>query len=151
MLKMLLEERQRMDRMLLLQDAQKITLPARLQAYERLTLLCDRVEIQNALLRIRMPGMSVADLTGALLLSINQEFEHNTSQQLFVSETLWRIISVAREQSLLLITTATEGLDPNSDAEELVKRIFALMEEREGPSPLHRAIVAIRMEAGRLF
>ncbi|MFN0016044.1 MAG: hypothetical protein ACKVU2_15985 [Saprospiraceae bacterium] len=151
LLKMLLDERQRMDRMLLLQDAQKITLPARLQAYERLTLLCDRVEVPNALLRIRTPGMTVGDLTGALLLSINQEFEHNTSQQLFVSDTLWRIIAVAREQTLMLITTASEDLDPKADAEELVKRIFALLEEREGPSPLHRAIVAIRMEAGRLF
>ncbi|MEQ1745691.1 MAG: hypothetical protein ABMA02_09715 [Saprospiraceae bacterium] len=151
LLKMLLDERQRMDRMLLLQDAQKITLPARLQAYERLTLLCDRVEVPNALLRIRTPGMTVGELTGSLLLSINQEFEHNTSQQLFVSDTLWRIIAVAREQTLMLITRASEDLDPKADAEELVKRIFALLEEREGPSPLHRAIVAIRMEAGRLF
>ncbi|MBK9335711.1 MAG: hypothetical protein IPM98_03630 [Lewinellaceae bacterium] len=151
MLKMLLDERQRIDRMHLLQDAQKITLPLRLQAYERLTLLCDRAAIPNTLLRIRTPGMTVGDLTGALLLGISQEFEHNTSQQLFVSETLWRIISVAKDQTLLLITRAAEGLDTKADAEELVARMFAILEEQEGPTPLHRAIVAIRMEAGRLF
>lgn len=151
MLKMLLDERQRIDRMLLQQDAQKITLPLRLQAYERLTLLCDRVSLPNTLLRIRTPQMTVGELTGALLLSISQEFEHNTSQQLFVSETLWRIITLAREQTLLLITKAAEELDPKANAEELVKHIFLLLEEQEGPTPLHRALVAIRMEAGRLF
>lgn len=151
MLKMLLDERQRMDRMLLQQDAQKITLPLRLQAYERLTLLCDRASIPNTLLRIRTPGMTVMDLTGALLLAISQEFEHNTSQQLFVSDTLWRIIAIAKDQTLTLITRAAEDLDPKADAEVLVNRLFALLEEQEGPTPLHRAIVAIRTEAGRLF
>jgi len=151
LLKTLLDERQRIDRMMLQQDAQKITLPLRLQAYERLTLLCDRASIHNTLLRIRTPGMRVGDLTGALLLAISQEFEHNTSQQLFVSETLWRIIAIAKDQTLTLVTTAAEGLDPHADAEELVSKIFALLEEQDGPTPLHRAIIAIRMEAGRLF
>ncbi len=151
LLKMLLDERQRIDRMLLRQDAQKITLPLRLQAYERLTLLCDRVSIPNSLLRIRMPGMTVADLRGALLLSISQEFEHNTSQQLFVSETLWRIISLAKDQTLTLIANASEGLDAKADAELLVEKIFAALEEQGAPTPLHKALVAIRTEAGQLF
>lgn len=151
LLKMLLDERQRIDRMALRQDAQKITLPLRLQAYERLTLLCDRVGIHNSLLRIRMPGMTVADLKGALLLSISQEFEHNTSQQLFVSETLWQIINVAKTQTLNTITEAAEGLDPKADSEKLVARILELLDEMEAPHPLQRAIIAIRIEAGRLF
>ncbi len=151
LLKQLLDERQRIDRMLLRQDAQKITLPLRLQAYERLTLLCDRVEIHNALLRIRTPGMTVSDLTGALLLGISQEFEHNTSQQLFVSETLWQIIRVAREQTMMLISQAGEGLDPKEDAEALVGKLFAAIDEQGFPTPLQRAIIAVRMEAGQLF
>lgn len=151
LLKMLLDERQRIDRMALRQDAQKITLPLRLQAYERLTLLCDRVEIPNALLRIRTPGMTVGELTGALLLAISQEFEHNTSQQLFVSETLWQIIRVAREQTMSMITNAAEGLDPKEDAEALVKKLFAALDEQGFPTPLQRAIIAVRTEAGQLF
>ncbi|MBK8919902.1 MAG: hypothetical protein IPM81_00040 [Saprospirales bacterium] len=151
LLKMLLDERQRIDRMLLRQDAQKITLPLRLQAYERLTLLCDRVAISNTLLRIRTPGMRVAELKGALMLSISQEFDHNTSQQLFVSETLWQIISVAKEQTLTLILKAAEGLDGQADADVLVERLFSMLEEQGAPTALHRALVAIRMEAGQLF
>ncbi len=151
LLKQLLDERQRIDRAILRQDAQKITLPLRLQAYERLTLLCDRVAIHNTLLRIRMPGMTVGELTGALLLNISQEFEHNTSQQLFVSETLWRIISVARDQTLSLVTQAAEELDPKADAQVLVDKLFTALDEQGMPTSLNRAIMAIRMEAGQLF
>ncbi len=150
-LKLLLEERQRMDGVMLRQEAQKITLPLRLQAYERLTLLCDRVSIPNTLLRVRMPGMTVAQLTHALLLAINQEFDHNSSQQLYVSETLWRIISIAKQQTLELIAQAAEGLDPQGGDEALVRRLFAMLEAQGEPTPLQQAIVAIRTEAGRLF
>ncbi len=151
MLKMLLEERQRMDAALLRQDAQKITLPLRLQAYERLTLLCERAAIPNTLLRVRMPGMTVAQLSHALLLSINQEFDHNTSQQLYVSETLWRIISEARKQTLTLITQAAEDLELQASDDALVQRLFAMLEAQGEPTPLQRALVAIRMEASQLF
>lgn len=151
LLKMLLDERQRIDRMALRHEAQKITLPLRLQAYERLTLLCDRVEISNSLLRIRMPGMTVAELKGTLMLSISQEFEHNTSQQLFVSETLWQIITIAKSHTLSLIAKASEGLQPEADAQVLVDNILALLEEQSSPSPLQTAIIAVRTEAGQLF
>ncbi|MCS6929930.1 MAG: hypothetical protein NZM43_10610 [Saprospiraceae bacterium] len=151
MLKLLLEERQRMDSLMLRQDAQKITLPLRIQAYERLTLLCERTSIPNTLLRVRTPGMTVAQLTHALLISINQEFDHNTSQQLFVSDTLWRIITTARQQTLMLITQAAEGLDPQASDEALVQRLFAMLEAQGEPTPLQKAIVAIRTEAGQLF
>lgn len=151
LLKMLLDERQRIDRMILKQDAQKITLPLRLQAYERLTLLCDRVSISNALLRIRMPGMTVAELRGSLMLAISQEFEHNTSQQLFVSETLWQIIRLAKEQTLMLVASCSEGLDPQADAEALVQKLLKALDEQGGMNPLITALVAIRTEAGQLF
>lgn len=151
LLKQLLDERQRIDRMALRQDAQRITLPLRLQAYERLTLLCDRAEIPNALLRLRVQGMTVGELTGALLLGINQEFEHNTSQQLFVSETLWQILRVAKDQTMTLITQAAQGLDPKEDAEALVQKLLKALDEQGFPSPLQRAIIAVRTEAGQLF
>lgn len=151
LLKLLLDERQRIDRMLLKQDAQKITLPLRLQAYERLTLLCDRVSITNALLRIRMPGMNVSELKAGLLLNISQEFEHNTSQQLFVSETLWRIITVAKDQTLRTISEAAEGLDATADAGMFVDRLFELLDAQGQPTILQKAIIAVRTEAGQLF
>ncbi len=155
LLKMLLESHQRATASIAASitrnEATKLTLPLRLQAYERLTLLCDRAAITNVLLRIRVPEMTVAELRGALLLTISQEFDHNTSQQLYVSDTLWQIITVAKEESLALVSRAAAGLDEQADSDLLVGTLFRVLDEQGFPTPLQRAIIAIRTEAGRLF
>lgn len=151
LIKQYLDDRLRTEQMAQRREANRITLPLRLQAYERLTLLCDRVSIPNVLLRIRMAGMSMGDLRGALLIAIRQEFEHNTSQQLYVSDTLWQIISLARDQALSLVAEAGEGLNPEASDEEYVDVLLQKLDEQGEPNALQRAIIAIRTEAGRLF
>lgn len=150
LLKMLLDERQRIDQAILRNDGQKITLPIRLQAYERLTLLCDRAGILNTMMRVRTPGMKVLELRAAMMLAISQEFAHNTSQQLYVSETLWKIIRFAQNDTLNMATTVGEELDPHADAELLFQAFLRVLEEQEYTS-LEKAIIAIRTEAGQLF
>lgn len=151
LLKLYLDDRQHAHALSLRNEAHKVTLPLRLQAYERLTLLCDRMEIANVLLRVRMSGMTVADLKGALLLAIRQEFDHNTSQQLYVSDTLWKIISIARTETLNFVVQAAEGLDPDADDEVLVDMLLRMLDNQGQPTPLQKAIIALRTEAGQLF
>ena len=150
LLQMLLDERQRIDRAILRNDAQKITLPLRLQAYERLTLLCDRAGVISTMFRVRTPGMKVRDLRATLMLSISQEFDHNTSQQLYVSDTLWQIIQFAKNDTLSLVTTAGSELDPDADAELFFNALLDELEQHQPPT-LQKAIIAIRTEAGQLF
>ncbi|HLP95901.1 MAG TPA: hypothetical protein VK168_17790 [Saprospiraceae bacterium] len=150
LLKMLLDERQRMDLALLRNEAQKVTLPLRLSAYERLMLLCDRADIANTLLRVRMPGMKVRELRGVLLMAINQEFEHNVSQQLYVSDTLWQIVRMAKNNTLGMVTMTGQELDPEADADELVAALLKAVDEQQ-ITPLQTAIMAVRTEAGKLF
>ena len=151
LLKAMLDEQHKIHARAIQKEAMKITLPMRLQAYERLTLLCDRIEIQNALLRIRNAGMSMGELRGALMLTVNQEFDHNSSQQLYVSETLWQILQVAKNNTLLMINQASEGLEAGNPDDEFVARLLDLIQQQEGLSPLQKAIMAIRTEAGQLF
>lgn len=150
LLKALLDERQRVDKALLRNDAQKITLPLRLAAYERLMLLCDRAEIPNAMLRVRMPGMKVKELRAVLLVAINQEFEHNVSQQLYVSDTLWQIIRMAKHNTLAMATMTGSELDPEAPDEALAQALLQAVEE-QGLTPMQTAVMAIRTEAGQLF
>lgn len=150
LLKSLLDERQRMDRALLRNDAQKITLSLRLSAYERLMLLCDRADIANTMLRVRMPNMKVRELRGVLLMAINQEFEHNVSQQLYVSDTLWQIIRMAKNNTLALVTMTGPELDPDAPAEALANALLQALDE-QNITPLQTAILAVRTEAGQLF
>lgn len=150
LLKALLDERQRIDYALLRNDAQKITLPVRLSAYERLMLLCDRADIANTMLRVQMPNMKVRDLRGVLLMAINQEFEHNVSQQLYVSDTLWQIIRMAKNNTLSLVALTGADLDPDAPAEALANALLQALDE-QSVTPLQTAIMAVRTEAGKLF
>lgn len=151
LLKLYLDDRLRYELATQRSESLKITLPLRLQAYERLTLLCDRISIPNTLLRIRMPGMTVGELRGALMLAISQEFDHNTSQQLYVSDTLWQIISFAKNDALNFVMQTATDLDPKADAQVLVNALLQTLDENQGSNPLQKALIAIRTEAGQLF
>ena len=150
LLKLYLDDRLRYEKAVQRGESLKTTLPLRLQAYERLTLLCDRAGIPSTLLRVRMPGMTVADLRGSLMLTISQEFDHNTSQQLYVSETLWQIITLAKNETLAFVSQTAADLPHDSDAGQLVTSLLQAVDDMP-VTPLQRAIVAIRTEAGQLF
>ena len=150
LLKLYLDDRLRYEKAVQRSESLKTTLPLRLQAYERLTLLCDRAGVPSTLLRVRMPGMTVADLRGALMLTISQEFDHNTSQQLYVSETLWQIITLAKNETLAFVSQTAADLPNDSDAGQLVTSLLQAVDDMP-VTPLQRAIVAIRTEAGQLF
>jgi len=151
LLKLYLDDRLRYEMTKQRGESLKITLPLRLQAYERLTLLCDRVSVPNTLLRIRMPGMTVGDLRGGLMLAISQEFDHNTSQQLYVSETLWQIISFAKNDTLNYVVQTASDLDPKADSSELVNALLSGIDEQKESTVLQKALIAIRVEAAQLF
>lgn len=150
-LNMYLENQLRQQAMAQRGESLKITLPLRLQAYERLMLLCERCEVQNILLRVNQPGMTVRELRGVLLLAISQEFEHNTSQKLYVSNVLWKIITVAKEDTLAFVANVGLNLDPQADAKILADTLLNVLDQDADASPLQKATVAIRTEAGELW
>lgn len=151
LLKQYLDDKLRSELAAQRNESVRITLPLKLQAYERLILLCDRASVPNTLLRIRMPGMTSGELRGALMLAISQEFDHNTSQQLYVSDTLWKIISLAKNETLSIVSETAPELDPKSDSSELIDVLFKVLEENGQSTMLQKAIIAIRTEAGQLF
>jgi hypothetical protein len=131
-------------------EGQKITLPLRLQAYERYALLCDRISLSNLLLRVRTPNMTVRELKATLFISINQEFEHNASMQIYISHVLWQILKVAKDETVATVMIAAKELDPNADAEELASAILKLSTQNDN-SPLEKAIMAIRTELSSMY
>ena len=72
------------------------TIPMRLQAYERLSLFCERISIPSLLLRLRQKDQTTAELRLQLLLTIQHEFEYNITKHECVIEQLWQILKIAR-------------------------------------------------------
>ncbi|MDX1479323.1 MAG: hypothetical protein R3301_16525 [Saprospiraceae bacterium] len=122
----------------------------KLQAYERLMLFCERVSIQGLLLRIQSPNMSRTDLKSALVLAIQQEFEHNLSQQLYVSEKLWRIIKLAKDQLIEIITHISSKVPSSAPSEEFSKQLILFIESQK-TNPIETAKSAIKREASLLL
>ena len=122
----------------------------RLQAYERLTLLCERLSIPNLLWRLNNLGSNTETMNATLLLAIQQEFEHNVTQQLYVSDKLWQIIAFARNEMVAVVSRAYDKLDKGSSIEQFKQ---TLMEELklQKSDPLETAKQAIKIEAGLLF
>lgn len=148
--KQFLQGQQQLRLMEIKQKQSNTTLPLRLQAYERLSLFCERISITNLVMRLKTEGMQAGALRVALMMAIQQEFEHNLTQQVYVSEQLWEIIKLSRTDTVNVVTSVAEGVDPKADANELVKALFRAVETREG-SPLLTAQAAIKKEAGLLF
>ena len=92
----LMQEHQKKEVQLKALDLQKANqstvLPMKLQAYERLSLFCERIAVPTLLFRLRQDGMSANHLRLQMLLTIQQEYEHNITQQVYVSPQLWEII-----------------------------------------------------------
>jgi hypothetical protein len=126
------------------------TLPLRLQAYERLSLLCERISIPNLLARLGTDGVTVNDLRTAMLIAIRQEFEHNITQQIYVSENLWSIVKVARDNTAEIVHLIAQKLDPKADVSVYIAALFEFLESQEADSLL-TAQMAIRQEATQVM
>ena len=131
-------------------EKSKATVSLRLQAYERLTLFCERITIPNLIKRLRTEGASAEDLRMSMLIAIQQEFEHNITQQVYVGEKLWNIVKIARDNTAEIINIAAEGLETNADSKALIDAVFKILTEQQGDS-LAKAQAAIRQEAAILM
>lgn len=96
----------------------------RIQAYERLTLFCERINILNLLMRLNTSEMDSGPLKNAMLISIQKEYEHNLTQQIYVSDELWQMISILKDHVIAGVTQSFvehEKEDKSSFTSSLMK------------------------------
>jgi len=131
------------------QQAQVLT-PIRLQAYERVVLLLERITPSNLLLRVSSAGLAAAEYHQVLLAEIRNEFNHNLSQQVYMSAQAWQQVKHAREEVVNLINRNYQELPDKAKGTDLAKRILENILALE-QDPTARAISAVKQEVGQLF
>ena len=131
-------------------EEQKIILPLRLQAYERIILFLERISPNNMIMRLNKPEMSSVQLQSALIKTIREEFEYNLSQQLYISLKGWELVKNAKEETIKLINVASGKIPETASAGELVKIIFDLALEKDR-LPVDVAIDEIKKEIQKIF
>lgn len=124
--------------------------PLRLQAYERCVLLMERMNPESLVMRTHKPGISASQLKVELIAAINSEFNHNLSQQLYVSAQAWQVIRVVKEEMINLINTAYSDLGPGAVGLDLSKAIFEELIKIE-MIPTTKALNFIKKEFDLVF
>jgi len=130
-------------------SAKSTTVPMRLQAYERLSLLCERISVPNLVLRLREDGMSVNDLRMAMLISVQKEMEYNVTQQVYVGENLWEIVKLSRNQVTTIINEVAAKIPEGSTGADYARALLVVSGQTE--SALDKAQSAIKTEAALLL
>jgi len=100
------------------------TQPLQLAAYERLVILADRIAIPNLISRISQPGLTKTDMQQLLTQTIKQEYEHNLSQQIYVSADAWETIRSLKDQNIHLINQVASVLPAEANGLDLSKKIL---------------------------
>ena len=122
-----------------------------LQAYERLILLADRIALPNLISRINQPGLSGRDMQALLTLNIRQEFEHNITQQIYVSAEAWEAVRNLKDQNLLIVNQVSSFLPADCSGQDLCRSILEMLMQNPKAS-LHNIVSdALSFEAKKLL
>ncbi|HTO15148.1 MAG TPA: hypothetical protein VLZ83_05230 [Edaphocola sp.] len=129
------------------QEGQGVTMRLRLQAYERLTVFLERSHPRELIPRVYIPGMTVRELQTVAVNAINSEFEHNLSQQIYVSTNVWNTVMTAKQQEVAMINQIALTLNPEENAKELNAKIASYLISQEQATPAEIALETINNEA----
>lgn len=138
------------QRLLIRQKNQEVVLPVRLQAYERICLLLERIAPNNIIPRLNVKNMSARELQGALISEIRSEFNHNLSQQVYMSHDAWIYVSGAVEQLISLINEAGNECAEDASSRDLAAKVFEKNMQNDQDT-LRGALVFVKNEIKELF
>lgn len=141
------QDRRRQE--IILQNSRTIT-PIKLQAYERIVLFLERISLESMLIRVSTSDMTASQLHSALLTTIRNEFEHNLSQQIYMSPQAWEVVRNARSNMIKIINSEYEKMPAASTGMDLSKHLLQHIMDLE-KEPSRAAIDYIKGEIGRII
>jgi hypothetical protein len=126
------------------------TRPLQLQAYERLVMLTERIALPNLVSRANQPGLDSKQMQRLLIESIKQEYEYNTTQQIYVSPTAWEAVKKLKEQNMLIINQIGSAMPPEATGTDLNRSILEYTMNQKGV--LHDVVrEALNYEAKKIM
>lgn len=125
-------------------EAVKLVTPIRLQAYERMALFLERISPERLVLRCYQPGMDTKLLQGVMTKTIRDEWEHNLSQQVYISSEAWNRIRQAKDEMVGVINSAAITIPDDADPARLASTIFATV--AAGSNPAAPALEFLKQE-----
>ena len=128
----------------------EIVFPARMQAYERITLYLERITPENLVRRVIKGNTSVRVFQSEMIATVRSEYEHNISQQIYISLASWAMVKTATEESIRLVNVAAAKINASAQATDLAEKILEISTQI-GKFPTHMAIEHIKKEFAQYF
>ena len=135
-------------RYLIQKEAQNKMLPTRLQAYERVTLLLERIDPNKLLIRVKPYSKEVDEYENLLIRNIEQEFEHNIAQQIYLTQECWNLVNAAKNATIHVIRQGAMH-EKAGDADKM--REWLLRSFMEEVTPSQKALMYVRKEVSELY
>jgi hypothetical protein len=123
----------------------EIVLPVRMQAYERMCLFLERISPNNLIMRLNDSNYTAGQFQQVLVGEIRQEFNHNLSQQVYMSNESWNMVKNAMEDIILVINKAAGNVQSDEKSIELARKIFELMMDKD-QDKVNQALIFIKNE-----
>lgn len=122
-------------------SAKKMLVPLKIQACERLVLFLERSQLPVLVKRVYTPGMSKEVFHISLLRNVEEEFEHNMAQQLYVSNETWDGVGRAKEELVNQINATFDKAEDGTDVALVAQALVAL------PNPfVEQAVAMVKKE-----
>lgn len=132
-------------------ETTKETLLLRLQGYERLMIFLERISPPNLMVRFDKEGMTAREFQQLLVAAIRQEFEHNLSQQIYVSADSWHLVSLAKGETIKVINLISKSNSPDMSATDLSREILQFYMQTNHPLPGDEAMIVIKDDVRKLL
>lgn len=125
--------------------------PLRLQAYERVVIFLERVNPSPLVVRVNKASMNAQQLHAELIKTIKTEYEHNLSQQIYVSAGAWELVKTTKEEIIKLINISSTKVPQDSPGNELAMMIINITSNLGKKLPNDIALEYVKKEASQLF
>ena len=128
--------------------SKELVTPIRLQAYERMAMFLERIEPNQLLFRVSNPDLTAYQMQTILLATIRSEYEHNLSQQVYISPETWEGIKNAKEKVVNVINVAAGHLGEEAMSTDLAGEVLSAVADE---SPTASAMEKLKKDISLLY
>ena len=127
-------------------SAQGLITPLKIQAYERIVIFLERINPNSLVIRVNKNGMTTRQLHNELVAAVKTEFEHNLSQQIYVSHAAWELVKNAKEEVIQLINISSSKVSVDVNSSELAIMILNITANLNKKLPNEIALEYLKKE-----
>lgn len=125
--------------------------PLKLQAYERIVIFLERIHPNSIVVRVNKHGMTAQQLHVELVKTIKSEYEHNLSQQIYISYNAWELVKTAKEEIIKLINISATKVAHDNSSNDLAMMVLNITANLDKKLPNEVALEYIKKEVSQIF